>query len=306
MKTLFTLFISFFISVTCFAQSATLRYNLQEGKAYEMEMKMKTTTSQEVNGMKMDMNMGMTGAITYLVKAKTDAHFDIEMSYTKLEMEMESPMGKMVASSENSDENDIFSKTMAVMKSSPFHLKMTPQGKVIEVTGLDKLYESMFNAIPQLPEEQRMQLVGQIKQAFGEEVLKDQLGAAMAAFPENPVSKGDSWTISTDIDAGFSMKINTIYTYQGTEGNHWLIQGKSEYATPEDAEPMEMNGMKMKYMLKGDMTVDMKCDKSTGWPVESKIIQKMKGETIIEANPQMPEGAIIPIEISAEVVLRGK
>ena len=48
-------------------------------------------------------------------------------------------------------------------------------------------------------------------------------------------------------------------------------------------------------------TEKIKVDKNTGWIIEAKINQEMKGETQVNATPQMPDGMTIPMMMNNEI-----
>jgi hypothetical protein len=57
------------------------------------------------------------------------------------------------------------------------------------------------------------------------------------------------------------------------------------------------------YNIKGSMTSEIKVDRASGWIIEAKISQKMKGDSHVKGNPQMPNGMTIPMETATETVV---
>ncbi len=60
---------------------------------------------------------------------------------------------------------------------------------------------------------------------------------------------------------------------------------------------MESTGMKMKLKLNGNMTIEIKIDKRTGWPIEVVISQTLSGSTEVEPNALLPQGMAMPMEM---------
>jgi molybdopterin-binding protein len=83
-----------------------------------------------------------------------------------------------------------------------------------------------------------------------------------------------------------------------------LLQGNATVQTADKDAYVESNGMPMRYDLNGTVTSAIKLDRTTGWVIESRITQDMKGRADIKANDQLPEGLTIPMVIHSESVIR--
>jgi hypothetical protein len=58
--------------------------------------------------------------------------------------------------------------------------------------------------------------------------------------------------------------------------------------------------------LNGTATSSFKVDKKTGWVKQASSEDKIGGTVEIKDNPQIPGGAIFPIEIKSSLVIHGK
>jgi hypothetical protein len=58
--------------------------------------------------------------------------------------------------------------------------------------------------------------------------------------------------------------------------------------------------------MSGKMTSEIKINRKSGWVIESKINQTIKGTTQIKDNPKMPGGMTIPMTMINEMTITEK
>jgi len=295
MRKFFNLILVSIILTSCQAQQTELKLSLEKGKEYKQITDSKATIIQDINGQKMNMEMTIKGSMTYLVKVVNENDYEMEVKYERLSMTMQLPQGTMEFSSEKNDEQDVFSMILAEMKNSPFQITMTKSGKITEVKNIELLFESAFSKFSQIPENQMAQIKAQLMKAYGEEAFKGSIEMVTAIYPDKSVVKGESWEIKTKLESGMSADMTTTYQYTENNSDYYLIVGDSKIATADKDAYIESNGMPMKYDLTGNMSSEIKVDKTSGWIIEAKINQDIKGDVYIKGNPQMPEGMKIPM-----------
>lgn len=287
----------FLLLLSCKTQKERIELNLTKGETYSQTMISNLTIKQNLNGQPFDMTMDIEGKMSYKVLDIQNSVYEIEVQYKNLLMKMGLPNGTMEFSSEKEDENDIFSTLLGVLKDKPFIVKMTKSGKVNEVQNIDQLFANMFDKFPQLTEEQKLQIKSQLMQAYGEKAFKGNLEMTSYIFAEAPVSKGDKWVNKTRIESGMGGDMETTYELTETDGEFCVISGTSKIATADKDAYIESNGMPLKYNLNGTMTSSYKVNKKSGWIVDAKISQSMKGTAFIKDNPQLPGGMAIPMTV---------
>ena len=72
----------------------------------------------------------------------------------------------MEFSSEGDEEADIMSRMLAEMTQKRFQIKMSPTGKILETKNVDIIFKSMADGFPELSEEQKAQIITQLKQKW--------------------------------------------------------------------------------------------------------------------------------------------
>lgn len=306
MKRILNLLIGFVLLTSCQAQKEKIELNLTKGEIYNQKMTSNVSILQTINGQQVSMKMSINAKMTYKVTDIQSAVYDMEVRYESLIMKMSLPNGEMEFSSEKNDEKDIFSTILGTMKNKPFLVKMTNTGKVNEVKNIEAVFSNMFDKFPQLSDVQKQQIQGQLMQAYGEKAFKGNIEMCSAIFTDTPVSKGDKWTINTQLEAGMSAKMETVYELKDITDSYYQILGNSKIETADKDAYIESNGMPLKYDMTGTMTSDIKIDKKTGWTINAMINQSIKGAAYVKDNPQMPGGMTIPMTMNNEMTITEK
>lgn len=303
MRIIFTSILFTIFLLPCQAQSTDLKLNLEKGKEYKQITNSKVTIIQDLNGQQINIVMSVKGAMAFLVKSVNANNYNMEVKFEQLSMSMQMPQGTMEFSSEKNDENDIFSTILGAMKNKAFDVVMSKTGKIVEVKNVELLWENAINQFDQFPEIQKEQIKAQIVKSYGARALKGNIEMVTAIYADSPVNKGDKWTINTNIESGMSSKMTTIYELTDLTPDFALIQGNSTIETADKDAYIESNGMPIKYDMKGTMLSEIKVDKNTGWIVEAKINQEIKGDSYIKENPKMPNGMKIPMTMKIEMII---
>jgi len=292
---------------SCKAQKTELELTLKEGAEYHQISDVTMDISQDYNGMKMDIGTTITGDMSFFVKSKNGKEYDIDVKYKRLGMSMKLPQGKMEFSSENNNQQDIYSLMLKEMANKPFFVKMTNKGKVVGVKNTDTLFNSLFKILPEtVSDVQKEQVKAQMEKSYGDEAFKGNLEMATAIFPDHPVNIGDKWEIKTELNSVAPSMITTIYEFLEDNKDYYLIIGNGKINSIDKDTYYETNGMQMKYDLAGTMTSTIKIDKQTGWFIEAIITQNIKGKSHIKDNPQIPGGMDIPISIITKMKITDK
>lgn len=304
MRTIFTLIFAVIILTSCQSQSTDLSLRLEKGKEYRQITNSKATIIQEVNGQKMNMVMTIAGTMTFFVNDVSANGYSMDTQFETLSMAMQMPQGTVNFSSEKKDPNDVFSTILGAMKDKTFEVVMSKSGKITEIKNVEALWGTAINQFEQLPEMQKEQIKAQIMKAYGAEALKGSIEMVTAIYPDKPVNKGDKWTIDTKLESGMSANMTTDYEFSDLTSDFALIKGNSSIVTADKDAYIESNGMPMKYDLTGSMISEIKVDNNTGWIIEAKINQEIKGDAYIKENPQAPNGMKIPMTMINEMVIK--
>jgi hypothetical protein len=302
MKQIYYLLVTTLLVAACKPQKIELALNLEKNKDYKQLNVAKVDITQNMMGQSFDIGMTMKSSITYKVDEIKDTIYDISAHYDSLSMKMESSMFNMTANSESSDAANPLTGMMSGMTNKPFNIQLTKHGKIESVSNV----ENLFQTDNPLVQAQAEQLKSQLKSAFGEESVKGNLQLSTDIFPDHPVKIGDSWVINSTQSSTFKINFTTTYTLVEKTDDYYLIKGNSIIATPDSVDYIETNGMSMQTSMNGTMNSEIKINKETGWPIESKLKQNMSGVSKVKGNAGMPDGMEISMKISSSTLITDK
>lgn len=305
MKRILALLIGFGFIISSPAQKIKLALNLTKGATYAQHTISSMSLIQHVNGQEMNINMDIKGTLFYKVTDIQDSVYHMEVKYEDLLMKMALPGTDKEFSSAKADSTDIMSTVLGALKNKPFYIKMTKTGKITEVTNFDALFAGAFEQLHQLPEAQKQQIREQLEKSYGEKAMKGGFEMVTAIFPDKPVAKGDKWEIKTRLEATMPASVKTIYELKEITDAYAVISGASKMETDKEAY-VQSNGMQLKYNMTGDMTATIKINRQTGWIVDAKMSQTIKGTGEMKDNPQIPGGMTIPMTINTEITITEK
>ena len=288
------------------AQKADIALRLGKGKTYQSKSVAEATIDQDVMGQSMSIHLVITGVKDFTVTGKTNDFYDLQVQYRSLSMDLKMPQASMTFSSETPNDSEPVSGVLARLKSSPFQLRLSSKGKVLQVTGMDSLFRSAFENISGIPEDQLQQLKKQVTDAYGEKVFKESLETSLAVFPDGKVKPGDSWQREVNMESGMSAVLSIVYTYNGEEDGYYLVHGEGKIVTDDKKPDLQPNGMNMKFDFNGSLVADLKVDRKTGWIASGLSAQEVSGFARIEGNPQMPQGMEIPMSMKINTTYSGK
>jgi hypothetical protein len=285
------------------SQTVHLSLNLQKGERYDHIQNSKVSVNETVNGQDMEIVMTVFAKTAYVIKDITDQFYNMEVIYKNLNLEMQLPQGTMQYSSSKKDTSDLLSTLLSRIANKPFYVQMTKTGKVQQVTGFDSLLDNMIKKM-NVPEIQKTALKEQIRKAYGAKSMKGSIEMVTSIFPDKPVAKNDHWIINTQLESAMSANLKETFEYKGSTDSTSSIHGEGIIQTADKDAFIETNGMPLKYDLAGTLTADFIVDKKSGWIMEARINQLIKGTAQIKDNPKMPGGMSLPMSIKGETEIR--
>lgn len=275
--------------------------DLPKNASYVMSNSVAQDISQTIMGMEQGMSQNMEFVVQFdVVEKRRNGNFSIDMTYNEVRFDSKNPMG--TASYDSADpDSEPTQETLAysAMVGQTIGMDMTPNASIEDVRGLDALIDNMLNAYG-IPEgAQRAEVKGMLDQQFNSSSLKNQIGAAMVAYPNNAVGVGDSWKDTREVSAGFPLVINATYTVKEIRDDVVILDVKSDIETGKMDKPMQMQGMEMMYKLSGTQNGTMTVDRKTGWVLSASIDQDVSGNVDLLPNAQVPDGMSWPISIKS-------
>lgn len=270
--------------------------NLEKGKEYIQKTESNMVINQNFNGMSIDINLNTIGNSIFKVNEVHPNFYWIDVKYTRLTMEMKMPQGNMKYDSKEPDPNDIMSNLLSKMLKQSFQIKMSKTGKVLEIKNLDHLLESIFEG-HKLPQDQKDQIMSQIKQSYGKDSFIRNFETFSAIYPPKKINLNEKWAVKSKLTGNVHGDLHVDYQLKENQKDYYIIQGKGNLKADKNAPYLKQNGMEIQTVLSGSYTSNLKIDKKTGWIINGKVIQDYEGTNQMKANANLPNGMNIPIKM---------
>jgi carbon monoxide dehydrogenase subunit G len=279
-----------------------LKLNLEKGREYKLVITTEQSIVQWIMETEMEMDQTVVLGETFKVTdVAEDGTYTIEVKIGPVAMKMESQMMSFEFDSEDPpDEIPMAARGMAAFVDQVFTVKMTPRGKVVELSGTDKLFESMKDAFEGVDEQTRDRMIEDMKKQFGGDGLKEMMETFTAIYPDKPVGVGDSWEQKSVMSRVFPLIANVTYTLAERKDGVASLKVDGTFEPNPKGEPTKMGDMTMKIALKGTQEGTLQIDETTGWFVAGEMTQEMEGEVTASGVPGVGEMSL-PMRIKGTV-----
>jgi hypothetical protein len=204
----------------------------------------------------MDMAMGF-GMSFDVLDVDDDGVHTIKATYGRVRMNVSGGGQSMSYDSDNpSAASNPGLKMLGAMVGSSLVMKVTPQGKTLEVTGVDEMVEKMSEDAPPGAQAQLEQQAESITQSF------DQM---MAALPKEPIDIGDTWSGSMEMasDPNMPMKVDATYTLYDRKDGKAIIKIDGKMSSSKG--------------VSGTMEGTTRINEETGWTEGGEMNMDMEG-----------------------------
>src|SRR4030042_1010412 len=206
-----------------------LQLKLKEGSSYEIKAGADQKISQTIQGQKMDMTQKTTMEYTFAVeKVEPNGNATAKISYNSIKFEQDGPGGKIEYDSSNPPEKITPSAAgFAALKEGTFTVILSPEGRVVDMKGIDKMLDLVIEKLDLPDEATRIQAKENAQNFFGEQVMKEMMESMMAIYPEKPVGVGDTWSKVVLVSKGFPMILTNNFTLKKRKNGIAPVEIKS-------------------------------------------------------------------------------
>lgn len=277
------------ISSTVFAQKK-LQYNLKVGDNFTVEQEAKQYITQNLEDADQVLENHLIGVMNFEVVDVTKENFTLLMTFKRLKMLMSSPtLGELSNSDTDSeDSSDIATRLFKGILNIPVTLIMEKSGKIISVTGGDKLIDNMFTSAgivqPEIIEASRAQMEKQ----FGSEALSSSLEQMTYFYPIDTVSIGDEWTNSYS----GNLSAENVWNLDSMTDEIILISGNSNTTMSTIDENISMT-------LSGNQESQIIVNPKNGLFSSITITSNNAGNTLVKS-----QNVTIPTQINSTITYK--
>lgn len=312
MKTILKFILAFISLTSCYAQQEKMELNLTKGQIYTQNVVSSISTRRPwINSKKVNMDVAMNTVTRYSAEYKViniqNSVYEMEVQYKRLIMTIIYPEDIQVdysSGDKNGSEQDFYSTILDGMKNKSFLVKITKNGKIVDLKNIESIFSNMFKKYPQFPDTEKQFIRNQLIRSFGEKAFRRNLESITAIFPDSPVSKTDKWTVTTKLETGIGANISTTYKLEEVDDLFYFISGVSRINTTNKDTNLSPNDMFSEWELNGSMHSDLKINKKSGWVTEGIINETVKGSAHLKNDIQWPETETIPITIIYKITTK--
>lgn len=261
--------------------SYTFRYSLKKGETYPFSLKISATQSLSDGKQSQKLTNNRTTEVSYFVEDVIDNKFKLKATFKAFSEDFTSPEGQKLSYSTNSgqpSDKDVAQswKIYKAITGESFQMEVDNKGKVLKVTGLDKVTSSVQSKLKNdfTAEEQKM--IGELlKGTLNSEFIKMQFEETLNIFPDKSMKIGEEWEDSQNISEGPIKGTNKVTrTFKSINGNVATItvNGTQNVSGKETQEGLTMS-MTNNATLTGTIDLDL----GSGW---IKKVNLTKNETV--------------------------
>jgi hypothetical protein len=197
-----------------------------------------------------------------------------------LEVDTDKPLPSM--GDDEKDPMKMMNKVLGAIKGRKFMMKINPEGRVIEISGLEEMATSIADSF-NLGADTKKQVEEGFSKTFNEKSMRDQFERVLYIFPNKEIKVGDSWKKTTTPGGEVGGTYNSTYKVTDIEGDMVTLDEQSviEGDTPK--------GITMKGKITGTIVVDSRtglvvtADQEMNFTAgKDGMTQEIKGKTKIK------------------------
>lgn len=259
-------------------ESYSFRYNLKKGETYPFSLKVKENQSISALGQNMKMTSERTVKFNYFVEDVVNNKFKLKATFLEYSESLTGPQGEKLAyntsSAKPSDKN--VAQSWAIYKSiigQNFHMEVDNKGKVLSVTGLDKVRTNAMGKLKNdFTTEEQKYIQELLNVALSNEAIKAQFEESLNIFPEKNLKVGEEWSDNQNISEGpvkGSSKVTRTFKELNNNIAKITVKGTQNVSGNETKQGITAS-------MKGTATLDgyIDLDFNSGWIKKLEITKK--------------------------------
>jgi len=284
------------------AKKIEFQFKLRPGKVYKQETRLISNSAQTVQGSEMN-SKNVVSSVTYMeMKEEGDTSSVYTVWYDEVSMEIEGMGMNQSFSSDTASLSavDPMSAILAGLVDEKFDATINTKGKVTYVENLEEIIES---AVGTAGGAQADMIKEQISSSFGDGGFAKNIEMSTRIVPEKPIKIGDTWKVQQFTSTGLPLILTNTFTLKEVSNGIATIDVKGDLKIDPANARTTIQGMNATYFMDGTRDGQIKVEVETGWMESGTLTDNITGSISIEANPQIPEGMTIPMEMINETTI---
>lgn len=285
-----------------YGKKIDLKLNLQKGDKFYVLTVSEQDITQSMMGQEIKIAQTIRMGSDYdVVDVLKNGDFNIKVTYQRIAYRQDSQYASVDYDSDKPDaEVSEQAKAFAALKGISFSFICDEKGNVSNVTGTDEMLDKIIASYgSELTESKKEAVKKSLEMQFGDEALKSTLSSLMNIYPEKPVKTGSSWSRMIELNVGMPIVLDNTWKLNSVKKGQAFVSINTVITANSAAEPMEIQGMTMKYELKGSQEGELIIDIETGLTKSSIMNQKLSGKMLMSGG-MLPEAMEVPIQIETK------
>ncbi len=283
--------------VSCGPDSHTLALSLDEGANLKQREETVSSVTFRVQGQSIRITTTYRGEETYVVESvapKGAATLRQTVDVHELTMTSGGSLGGLFEGAfSNTELRDALRERLG---GHVFTVSIEPTGEVTAVTGGDEFVEALLTEMAVPVGVQQVNTRYALREAVGNEGLKDALEERFDYLASTPLHVGDTWTGESVLRDEMALKLTTTYTLESVENGIATVRFKGNAeALPFRADLAGLPaGANIKITATGTHSGLLKIDTATGWLQDKDMTISADGtlgismQGVIEASLGLP------------------
>lgn len=185
------------------------------------------------------------------------------------------------------------SRRMRAITGHTLTARLSPQGSVQAVTGVEVLLDSL-TAGQDTVQAQRL------RRMLSPSAVRQQVNLNLNIYPDRAVTPGDRWSSQSSVRLGFPMQIDATYTLDSIRSDRAVVDAHMNIASAEGDSTMRIGGMAMDMSLEGHMEGTILMDVRSGLPSETDLTLEISGRGTVNRG----EGTSLEMDLSSKGAVR--
>ncbi len=321
------------VAASAAARNLDLKLCLKTGQRHRLQLYREYNALLTINGQQHDSSDRYTTGLECEVE-QVDANGVtlLKMTYLTLNAIMKTPRGQSEYDSTKPDTigNYAYGAILSAMIGQSFVAKVTPQGKIVELDGLDEIYQRMAETVVENEDKATMQSyardqtataeqdakrrIDSVNQKYGsrekrieatreklvngphsgEKYVKEMVSNVIMSFPGGPVGIGDSWQAWTALfSLGDTELDDCTYTLRENKQAAVSVDISSKIEVDEDKpiDSKDASAGSSRTTLSGSCQGSLEIDPRTGWMLHKNVTLRCSGEIKRSPTKLRPQGS---------------
>lgn len=259
-----------------------LEVKLTPGLVYQQVTKTDQISEQKVMGMTTKtVQVNEMYLKNEVLSVDGDGTASIRCTYDRVKVEMDNSMtGKMTFDSDKAKGDEVpmqYRSYMALVGKS-IGFKMDKRGTVIEVSGVDSLFDSVLNSVggSKMDGTEMATMKTALKATFGDEAMKTMMQSASIQYPDVLIAEGDTWGKQISSMGAMPLSMDVTYKVDHIDADKVVLSFEGKIKSDKD-KALDLGLMEMSMDIEGDYKGTSEIERKTGLVLKSKVDQDMEG-----------------------------